>query len=56
MYHDTRIDTVCFVNNRNYECAICQKRFYEAKHVTIHMLVHTGEETKIHQCDLCDYK
>ena len=35
---------------------ICHKRFFEAKHVTIHMLVHSGEETKIHQCDLCDYK
>ena len=39
---------------RDYQCEICQKRFYRKSHLNIHMKTHSGERP--FTCELCDQK
>ncbi|XP_048750899.2 zinc finger protein 37 homolog [Ostrea edulis] len=36
---------------RQFECAICGRKFLRKEHVTRHMLTHTGES--VYSCDVC---
>jgi KRAB domain-containing zinc finger protein len=41
---------------RSGVCDICQRRFNTPKALANHGLVHGGEHTKVHKCELCPYK